>query len=196
MRGCVQTWPNQSSSSCPPAPVSSRARRAAPAYTKRPRPNHFIPSPHLGLRSGFDPPDLERPGKLPHQQGLCEARLGYQDESPPSSFASFLISPLEKPESKQNFSQRAKTNLFFALTTKLVKYSYLTSGISPKRLISLRVKLEQLTTVILSGLTDLASKEIGTRAARFRPRAQSFREKEIRPREKTRFHKILFIYES
>ena len=38
----------------------------------------------LGLRSGFDPPDLDRPGtgRLPHQQGLCEARLGYQDESP------------------------------------------------------------------------------------------------------------------
>ena len=34
---------------------------------------------NLGLRSGFDPPDLERPGRLPHQQGLCEARLGYQD---------------------------------------------------------------------------------------------------------------------
>ena len=27
-------------------------------------------------------PDLERPGRQPHQQGLCEARLGYQDESP------------------------------------------------------------------------------------------------------------------
>ena len=37
----------------------------------------------LGLRSGFEPPDLDRPGRLPHQQGLCEARLGYQDESPP-----------------------------------------------------------------------------------------------------------------
>jgi hypothetical protein len=39
---------------------------------------------HLGLRSGFDPPDLERPGRLPHQleQGLCEARLGYRDGSP------------------------------------------------------------------------------------------------------------------
>ena len=36
----------------------------------------------LGLRSGFDPPDLDRPGRLPHQQGLCEARLGCQDESP------------------------------------------------------------------------------------------------------------------
>jgi hypothetical protein len=33
----------------------------------------------LGLRSVFDPPDLDRPGRLPHQQGLCEAR---QDESP------------------------------------------------------------------------------------------------------------------
>jgi len=36
----------------------------------------------LGLESGFDPPDLDRPGRLPHQQGLCEARLGCQDESP------------------------------------------------------------------------------------------------------------------
>jgi len=35
-----------------------------------------------GLRSGFDPPDLDRPGRLPHQQGLCEARLGYRDGSP------------------------------------------------------------------------------------------------------------------
>jgi len=32
----------------------------------------------LGLRSGFDPPDLDRPGslRLPHQQGLCEAARG------------------------------------------------------------------------------------------------------------------------
>ena len=37
---------------------------------------------YLGLRIGFESPDLERPGMLPHQQGLCEARLGYQDESP------------------------------------------------------------------------------------------------------------------
>jgi hypothetical protein len=29
----------------------------------------------LELRSGFDPPGLDRPGRLPHQQGLCEARL-------------------------------------------------------------------------------------------------------------------------
>jgi hypothetical protein len=31
---------------------------------------------------GFDPPELDRPGRLPHQQGLCEARLGYRDGSP------------------------------------------------------------------------------------------------------------------
>ena len=36
----------------------------------------------LGFRSGFDPPDLDRPGRQPHQQGLCEARLGCQDGSP------------------------------------------------------------------------------------------------------------------
>ena len=34
--------------------------------------------------SGFESesPDLDRPGRQLHQQGLCEARLGYQDESP------------------------------------------------------------------------------------------------------------------
>ena len=32
-----------------------------------------------GLRSGFESPGLDRPGRLPHQQGLCEARLGYRD---------------------------------------------------------------------------------------------------------------------
>ena len=36
----------------------------------------------LGLRSGFESPGLDRPGRLPHQQGLCEARLGYRDGSP------------------------------------------------------------------------------------------------------------------
>ena len=38
----------------------------------------------LGLRSGFESPDLDRPGRLPHhwqQPGLCEARLG-RDGSP------------------------------------------------------------------------------------------------------------------
>ena len=51
----------------------------------------------VGLRSGFDPPDLERPGRLPHQQGLCEARLGYRDGSPQLNFrlesasASFML---------------------------------------------------------------------------------------------------------
>ena len=35
----------------------------------------------LGLRSGFEPSGLDRPGRLPHQQGLCEARLGYRDGS-------------------------------------------------------------------------------------------------------------------
>jgi len=36
----------------------------------------------LGLTSGFESPDLDRLGRLSHQQGLCEARLGCQDESP------------------------------------------------------------------------------------------------------------------
>jgi len=58
----------------------------------RPRPGPGLPAgrvsaappppPDLGLRSGFDPPDLDRPGRLPHQQGLCEARLGCRDGSP------------------------------------------------------------------------------------------------------------------
>ena len=36
----------------------------------------------VGTWSGFESPDLDRPGRLPHQQGLCEARLGYRDGSP------------------------------------------------------------------------------------------------------------------
>ena len=32
-------------------------------------------------RSGFEPSGLDRPGRLQHQQGLCEVRLGCQDES-------------------------------------------------------------------------------------------------------------------
>jgi hypothetical protein len=36
----------------------------------------------LGTWSGFDSPGLDRPGRQPHQQGLCEARLGYRDRSP------------------------------------------------------------------------------------------------------------------
>ena len=36
----------------------------------------------LGLESGFEPTDLDRPGRLPQQQGPCEARLGYRDGSP------------------------------------------------------------------------------------------------------------------
>jgi hypothetical protein len=30
---------------------------------------------------GFEPSDLDRPGRQPHQQGLCEARLGCRDGS-------------------------------------------------------------------------------------------------------------------
>ena len=41
----------------------------------RSRQSHASACVHLGLGSGFDPPDLDRPGRLPHQQGLCEARL-------------------------------------------------------------------------------------------------------------------------
>ena len=37
----------------------------------------------LGLGSGFEPPDLDRPGRQLHQQGLSEARLGCRGGSPP-----------------------------------------------------------------------------------------------------------------
>jgi len=39
----------------------------------------------LGLKSGFESPDLDRPGRQLHQQGLSEARLGCRDAagSPP-----------------------------------------------------------------------------------------------------------------
>ena len=39
----------------------------------------------LGLESGFEPSGLDRPSRLPHQQGLlvCEARLGYTDGGSP-----------------------------------------------------------------------------------------------------------------
>ena len=36
----------------------------------------------LGLRSGLESPGLDRPGRLPHQQGLSDAGLGYRDGSP------------------------------------------------------------------------------------------------------------------
>ena len=45
-------------------------------------PGQSSPLRLLGLRSGFEPSGLDRPGRLPHQQGLCEARLGYRDRSP------------------------------------------------------------------------------------------------------------------
>jgi len=35
----------------------------------------------LGLNRGFESPDLDRPGRQLHQQGLSEAKLGYQDGS-------------------------------------------------------------------------------------------------------------------
>ena len=36
-----------------------------------------------GLRSGFEPPDLDRPCKQLHQQALSEVRLGYRDRPTP-----------------------------------------------------------------------------------------------------------------
>ena len=68
-------------------PLAKKLARAAagrPFRETEPR-NPFQglrPSDCIGLRSGLDPPDLDRPGRLPHQQGLCEARLGYRDGSP------------------------------------------------------------------------------------------------------------------
>ena len=38
----------------------------------------------LGLRSGFDPPDLDRPGRLPHQQGLAPLLPNSQCNHPKS----------------------------------------------------------------------------------------------------------------
>jgi len=59
--------------------LSVTGRRGPPG---RPGPALGPPAPDLRLRSGFEDADLERPGRLPHQQGLCEARLGYRDRSP------------------------------------------------------------------------------------------------------------------
>ena len=40
----------------------------------------------LGLRSGFESSDLDRPGRLPHQQGLCESEAGLTSGSGPSTY--------------------------------------------------------------------------------------------------------------
>ena len=37
-----------------------------------PLPNRPIVTVDLGLTSGFEPSGLDRPGRLPHQQGLCQ----------------------------------------------------------------------------------------------------------------------------
>jgi len=49
----------------------------------RASPGTRISPTDLGLRSGFDPPYLERPGRQLYQQGLSETRLGCRDRSPP-----------------------------------------------------------------------------------------------------------------
>jgi len=51
----------------------------------------------LRLRSGFDPPDLDTPGRLPHQQGLCAARLDYQDSDDLSLRVSPSLTPIGGP---------------------------------------------------------------------------------------------------
>ena len=70
---------------------SCRPRRPGPvqalATESRPVRGCAAPGPArraaLGLRRGFESPDLDRPGRQLHQQGLREARLGYRDGSPP-----------------------------------------------------------------------------------------------------------------
>jgi len=48
---------------------------------KRPAPMYpFVEV--LRVKSGFESPDLDRPSRQLHQQGLSEARLGYRDGSP------------------------------------------------------------------------------------------------------------------
>ena len=56
-----QTLSYQGASLVPTCPTSSFA--SLPVLTR-----------HSGLRSGFESSGLDRPGRLPHQQGLCEAR--------------------------------------------------------------------------------------------------------------------------
>jgi len=70
VRCLARAWANRVTLSRPPAserlglggPSLSVARVSTPGRRR------------LGL-----PPDLDRPGRLQHQQGLCEARLGYRD---------------------------------------------------------------------------------------------------------------------
>ena len=66
-------------------------------------PNPFV---HPGLGSGFEPPDLDRPGRQLHQQGLCEARLGIlvacahsRSTKPPHYLRAFsLLAPIHLPK--------------------------------------------------------------------------------------------------
>jgi len=46
------------------------------------RPGPLLLLPGLSTWSGFESPGLDRPGRLPHQQGLCQARLGYRSDVP------------------------------------------------------------------------------------------------------------------
>ena len=51
----------------------------------------------LRIRSGFEPSGLDRPGRLPHQQGLCEARLGYRDGPPQLGAPTSTTVPVRTP---------------------------------------------------------------------------------------------------
>ena len=57
--------------------IPPRARSALP--TRLLLGTAFLFRAGLGLTSGFEPPDLDRPGRQLHQQGLIEARLGHRD---------------------------------------------------------------------------------------------------------------------
>ena len=54
------------------------------------RPGPLLLLPGLSTWSGFESPGLDRPGRLPHQQGLCQARLGYRSDVPAECTANQL----------------------------------------------------------------------------------------------------------
>ena len=72
----------------------------------------------LGLKSGFDPPDLGRPDRQLHQQGLSEARLGWPRQvthqgarDPTTSLCrSLALHCQKKTWSKSHFSKSHKVS--------------------------------------------------------------------------------------
>jgi hypothetical protein len=66
--------------------VTGRSRGSASPESNDPRVNSRSKEtlggscgPRLRTYEWLHPSDLDRPGRLPHQQGLSEARLGYRD---------------------------------------------------------------------------------------------------------------------